>query len=308
MNLSSTTIRACARSTFSTRDQLLSCIQLDSVTTYIIQHHLWSTQLDARPTTVSTLSILPKEITDLKPELLSHMLCAYSNSSVKVVSFMAEQIGVGRGWNGSVYRLYNIQYSSDSKDYPPSSMILKLSTGIWQHRVASIEPEFYLKLGPRISNIEIPKLYYVARHPHSPNESLLLLEDLSTNYDPLGRQESLEDSTIFLLIVSIASLHAEFFNYPLLRQEMFAWLPSLNSTLTHYHTEYALKMADREFTQLLESRLSHKAYVYATALVTHIPHLFQKLTDDCYTLSHGDFWINNVFIHRDHPNRLVIFD
>jgi hypothetical protein len=257
---------------------------------------------------VPALSVFPNEITDLTPELLSYMLCAYSNSSVKVISFMHKQIGVGTGWNGSLYRLYDIQYSPDSTDYSPASMVLKLSTGTWLQRVASIESDFYLKFGPRISNIEIPKSYYVARHPHSSNESLLLLEDLSINYEPLGSKESLTDSTLFLLIASIASLHAEFFQHPMLQQEMFTWLPPLNSTLTHYHTEYALKMADKEYTHLLESKVSQKAYTYAKGLLTHIPHLFQMLTDEYYTLSHGDFWINNVFARRDQPHRLVLFD
>ncbi|CAF1082625.1 unnamed protein product [Rotaria sp. Silwood1] len=304
MNLSSSTIRACARNPSVTREKLQLCIQLDNITTYIIQHQLWSTRVNTMP----ALSVFPNEITDLTLELLSTMLSAYSSSSVKVNSFMFEQIGVGKGWNGSIYRLYDIQYSSDSTDYLPPSMVLKLSTGIWLQRVASIEPEFYLKLGPRISNIEIPKCYYVARHPHSSNESLLLLEDLSMNCDPLDSKGSLKDSTLFFLIASIASLHAEFFNHPLLRQEMFAWLPSVNSTLTHYHTEYVLKMTDKEFTQLLESRVSPKAYTYAKALVTHIPHLFQTLTDEHYTLSHGDFWINNLFIRRSQSHRLVLFD
>jgi hypothetical protein len=67
-------------------------------------------------------------------------------------------------------------------------------------------------------------------------------------------------------------------------------------------------MADTEYTQLLESKVSHKAYAYAKALLTHIPHLFQTLTDEHYTLSHGDFWINNVFVHRDQSHRLVLFD
>ncbi|CAF1443681.1 unnamed protein product [Rotaria sordida] len=128
------------------------------------------------------------------------------------------------------------------------------------------------------------------------------------NYDPLDSKESLKDSTLFFLIASIASLHAEFFNHPLLRQEMFAWLPSVNSTLTHYHTAYTLKMVDKEFTQLLESRLSPKAYPYAKALVTHILHLFQTLTDEHYILSHGDSWINNICIRHDQSHRLVLFD
>lgn len=308
MNLSSSMIRACARNIVATREQLHSCIQIDSVTKYIIQHHLWNTQLDSCPTTVPVLSTFPNEITDLTPELLSYMLCAYSNLSVKVNSFMFEQIGVGLGWNGSVYRLYDIQYSSDSIDCLPSSMVLKLSNGTWLQRIASVEPEFYLKLAPHISTIEIPKLYYTSCHSYNSIKSLLLLEDLSINYQPLDSKKSLTDSTIFFLIVSIACLHAEFFKHPMLQQEMFSWLPSLNSTLTHYHTEYTRKMTDKQYTELLESKVSSKAYAYAKQLMTHIQHIFQMLTDENYTLSHGDFWINNIFVRRDQSHRIILFD
>ncbi|CAF1319494.1 unnamed protein product [Rotaria sordida] len=110
MNLSSSTIRACARNTFTTREQLHSCIQLDKITNYIIQHQLWSTQSTKMP----VLPTFPNEIIDLTPELLSYMLSAYTSSSIKVNSFMFEPIGVGKGWNGSLYRLYDIQYSSDN--------------------------------------------------------------------------------------------------------------------------------------------------------------------------------------------------
>jgi hypothetical protein len=264
--------------------------------------------VNALPTAMLGLSVFPRDIADLTPELLSYMLSENSSSSIKVISFMFEQIGIGKGWCGPLFRLYDIQYSSDSTDCSLQCMVLKLSTGIWMGRVASIEPEFYFKLGPLISNVEIPKCFYAARHPHSPNESLLLLEDLSLNYEPFGSKYSLEDSTVFFLIASIASLHAEFFKHPMLRQETFTWLPSLNSSLTHYHTKYALKMADTDFTQLLESKVSHKAYAYAKALLAHLPHIFQTLSDDQYTLSHGDFWINNMFVRRDQPHRLVLFD
>jgi len=291
-----------------TREQLQSCIQLDSVTTYILQHHLWSTPADALRITVPVLPDFPNDISALTPELLSSMLSSNLNSPVKVTSFLFEQIGVGTGWNGLIYRLYQIQYSATNIDCLPPCLVIKLSTGIWMERVASIETEFYLTLGPRISNVEIPKCYYIARHPHSPNESLLLLEDLSLNYEPLGSKHSLNDSTLFFLVASVASLHAEFFKHPLLEQETFAWLPSLNSSITHYQNEYAHKMADKKFTDWLESNVSHNAYAYAKALVAHLPHLFQTLSDEQYTLSHGDFWINNMFMRRGQPHRLVLFD
>ncbi len=223
MNLSSSKIRTCARNPLVTREQLQSCIQLDSITTYILQHHLWSTLPNALPTVVSSLPIFPSGISDITPELLSFMISANLNSPIKVTSFLFEQIGIGTGWSGLLYRLYNIRYSTTTTtECLPQCLVIKLSTAIWMGRVASVEPDFYWKLGPRISNIEIPKCYYTARNPHSPNKSLLLLEDLSLNYEPLGPKASLNDSTLFFLIASIASLHAEFYKHPLLREETFA--------------------------------------------------------------------------------------
>ncbi len=308
MNLSSSNIRTIARNPSVTYAQLQLSTQIDSITKYIFQHDLWKTFSDVLSISVPVLSDFPNEITDVTPEILSYMLSVYSNAMVKVISFDFKRIGLFRGWGGPIYRFYNIQYSPDSSNYPAERLILKLSDGIWNGTVAAIEPEFYLKLGPRISNIEIPKCYYTVRHPSSSIKSLLLLEDLSINYNPLGSEDSLEDSTIFSLITSIARLHAEFFKHPLLRQEAFAWLPSLNSSVTHYQNVYTLKMDNKEYRRSLKSKVSHKAYTYAKSLVTYIPHLFQRLSEEYYTLSHRDFWINNVFSRRDQPYKMVIFD
>ncbi|CAF3274257.1 unnamed protein product [Rotaria sp. Silwood2] len=62
-------------------------------------------------------------------------------------------------------------------------------------------------------------------------------------------------------------------------------------------------MADKGFVQLPESRASQKAYAFTKRLVTHIPHLFRALSDENYTLSHGDVWLNNVFVRHDHSHR-----
>jgi len=308
MNLSSSNIRTLARNPSLTYDQLQLSTQLDNITKYIFQHDLWKTFPDALSISVPVLSNFPNEITDVTPKILSYMLSEYSNAFVKIISFDSKRIGIGKGWGGPIYRFYNIQYSPDSSNYPAESLVLKQSNGIWNGIVASIEPEFYLKLGPRISNIVIPKYYYIARHPFSSIKSLLLLEDLSINYDPLGPADVSKDSTVFSLITSIASLHAEFFKHPLLRQEAFAWLPSLNSSVKHYQNAYTLKMGNKEYRRSLKSKVSKKAYTYAKSLVTHLPHLFQRLSDEYYTLSHGDLWINNVFVRRDQPYKMILFD
>jgi hypothetical protein len=301
MNLSSSNIRATARNPSVTYDQLQLSTQIDHITKYIFQHDLWRSLPD---TSVPVLSNFPETITNVTPKTLSHILSVHSNASVNVISFDIERIGIGKGWGGSVHRLYNIRYSSDSNDRPAESMVLKLSEGFWNGIVAQIEPEFYLKLKPRISNIKIPKCYYLAHHPSSPQKSVMLLEDLTINYDPLGS----EDSTIFSLVTLIATLHAEFFRHPLLKQESFSWLRSLSSSITHYQNAYTLQMRDKEFKQSLKSKLSDRAYTYAESLVTQVPDLFQRLSEECYTLSHGDFWINNVFQRRDQPYEMILFD
>jgi hypothetical protein len=54
--------------------------------------------------------------------------------------------------------------------------------------------------------------------------------------------------------------------------------------------------------------VSNKAYTYAESLIKYLPHVFQRLSDEYYTLSHGDFWINNVFVRRDQSHKMIVFD
>lgn len=305
MNLSSSNIRTYACKPSITYEQLQLTTQLDSITNYIFQHHLWRIFFNDLSITIPILPVFPRKITDITPKVLSTMFSSYSKRSVNVISFDSKQIGIGKGWSGRLYQFYNIQYTYDNIDNLPKSIILKLSNGIWNNIIASIEPEFYLNIAPRISNIKIPKYYYLGRHPYSSRESLLLLEDLSINYTSI---DSLKDSTIFSIISSIATLHAEFYKHLLFKQDTFVWLPSLNSMLNHYQNRYEIQMTNERYTQLLKLKVSDKAYAYAKILIRHLPHIFQRLTDQNYTLSHGDFRINNIFIRRNQPHEMVLFD
>jgi hypothetical protein len=254
------------------------------------------------------MPVFSYRIDDLTPELLSQMLSRSSDVSVKVISFMEQRIGQGKGWGGPLHRLYNIRYSSNPSDSLPQSLVLKLSTGIWNGRVASTEPDFYLNLAPLISHVEVPRFYYATRRSSDSKQTLLLLEDLSMTCETLGHKQGLDDSTVFSLVATIATLHAEFFECSLLLSKAFTWLPSLNSTVTYYQKKYLREITSKNYIKLLQSKLSSKAYAYVNALCTHIPHLFQTLSNERYSLSHGDLWINNVLVHRDQPHRLVLLD
>lgn len=78
--------------------------------------------------------------------------------------------------------------------------------------------------------------------------------------------------------------------------------------MPHYQTAFADKMAKKRFTKRLETNLSCEAYTYVQTLLERIPHIFETLSNEKYTLAHGDFWINNMFVHRDQPNELILFD
>ncbi|UJR16814.1 hypothetical protein I4U23_003713 [Adineta vaga] len=254
------------------------------------------------------LPVFSHVIDDLTPESLSQMLSKSSNVPAQVISYMTERIGEGKGWGGPIYRLHNIQYLSPLDSNLPQSIVLKLSTGTWNGRIASIEPEFYLNLAPHISHVQIPRFYYAARNADNSNETLLLLEDLSINYKTLGHAHQINDTTLYSLTATIATLHAEFFERPLLLSNAFTWLPSLNSTLSYYQTKYLQQINTNKYQEFFESNLSSEALIYVNTLSTQMPYLFEKLSSERYTLSHGDFYINNVLIQKDEPHRFVLLD
>ncbi|CAF0959312.1 unnamed protein product [Adineta ricciae] len=308
LNLSSTAIRRCASEASVTHEQLQLCTHLDNITSYILRHHLWCSRKDAMPLDVSSAPVFSYKIEDLTPESLSEMVSKSSNVPVEIVSYESERIGEGKGWGGPIYRLFNIQYSSVLDNSLPSSMILKLSTGIWNGHVASSEPEFYLNLAPRISHIQVPRFYYAARSADNPNASLLLLEDLSMTHKAIVQRLRFDDRTLCLLVATIATLHAEFFEHPILLTDAFAWLPSLNSVVNYYQPKYTQRINSKPYQRLLERKLSSKAVAYANGLSTYIPYLFQALSSERFSLAHGDFWKNNVLLQDDHPHRLVLLD
>ncbi len=308
LNLSSTAIRNCSHNPSVTYEQLQLCTQIESITSYILQHHLWNANTSGLPSAISSHSVRPYEIADFTPELLSQLLFTRSNDSIRVISLQKEQAGIGLGWGGPIYRLYNIQYSTANAENLPRSMILKLSTGNWNSELATMEADFYLKLASRISHVEIPRCYYAARYSHTSQETVLLLEDLTLSTRHLYQQKIIEDSTIFSLITMIASLHAEFFEHPMLKQKEFQWLPSLNSKITDLSKMFSERMSNQSYVQSFQSKLSDMAYQYLTTLYTYITKLFDILSNQNYTLCHGDFWITNILVYLNDSNRFVLLD
>lgn len=219
---------------------------------------------------VPILSTFPDKSDTITHKLLSYMFSVYSNTSVNVTSFELRQV-----------------------IYLPSNVVLKLlHAGGY---LATIEQKFYLSFEPRISNVKISKWYYVAQHPHILERGLMLFEDLNIHYDSLESINSVEDSTLFFVIASIASVHAEFYEHPLLQQNAFTWLCSLESLYAEYLNQYVSTMNDQIYTKLLQLPMSNESYTYISGFPGQLSLLFQRLSDEHYTLSHNDLWINNAF-------------
>jgi hypothetical protein len=242
MHRFSSAIRACACNSSFTRNELQICTGLDRVTEYILKHRLWRTAGDTIPPIIPNLFDRVLNDTDVTLEYLSHMLSAYSDKSVHVISFKQRQIGIGEGFTSRVHHIFNVQHSSDSPDHLLLSMVLKIPYRDTNGIAVESEQEFYVNIAPRIANIKIPKCYYVAQQSNAEETGLLLLEDLSVNYYPFNTTSWKRDSTFYAVVAAIASLHAEFFEHSLFEQESFTWLRSLNSTIEFYQKAYAFSL------------------------------------------------------------------
>lgn len=308
LNLSSTAIRSVAHESSTNRQERIHAnTQIDQVALYIISRSLWNTRIHMLPVAILADEVFPQTIDRLSNELLCKMLSEFIGEDGKVASFMSKRIGVGKGWGGTVHRLYEIEYSSGLTAIAPRSLIFKISTGIWNNDVVTSEPEFYDQLRHRISHMEMPECYYTARSLTDKKQSILLLEDLNETCSAVNFRKIEDERYLLPIVAAVASLHAEFFKQPMLKSENFAWLISPLSKLAHYQITYESLM-NNGLLETLNGKISSEAFRYLSTFLERIPDILRQISEENYTLVHGDLWINNMMLRNNEPHRLVLLD
>lgn len=307
-SFSSAAIATYTRDSSATYEQLFERVGIAGVVNYILQHHLWRTTEEGTSSRIPTLTPFPTNRTQITSKLLSDMLSVYSIPSVNVSSFSLEEIATGKGMSAHIYRLDDIQYFNTPSHNLSKSFVLKMPKPTVGDAFFGNEVIFYVHLAPSISGIRLPACHLIAKHENSSKRNVYLFEDLSTTHDQFNMLDFQNDSKIFAVISSMAALHAEFYEHPILNQPSFASVPSFTLSLDYYLTKYMNTINDTQFMKQFESAVSNNTYNHARNLLAYFENVFPNRSERHYTLSHCDLHYDNVLRHRNPPHTIVALD
>ena len=229
---------------------------------------------------------IPVVADDLTPEWLSEAL------GRRITAVTTEPVGVGVGLVGTLFRL---QLDGDGE---PTTMIAKLAAPTPEGRfVATVinmygrEVGFYSELSPRTS-IPHPQCYYAAHDPET-QDTVLLMEDVSSRGALLDQVRGLDVGETKAAIRTLAQLHACFWDDPSLADHDFllrlADEPYPSAVAFAYDTAWPVTQ------QFLGAEITPTVKAYGDAYSARIPALFAKMCDGPHVLSHADWRIDNLF-------------
>jgi hypothetical protein len=239
----------------------------------------------------------PREATDITTEWLSAILGG------SVDSVAAEQIGVGVGLLGRLYRL------TLSGSGVPSSIILKLPTLDVGARTNVVEPlRFYEKeiafYQEAIERMPISTAgVYHAEFDEVSRDFCLLLEDLGTR-----RMEDqiagcpIEDADV--AIDALAEMHAHWWN----SDSFPAWLPQYSDQPYPLVIAGMFMQAWPRAMEIFGDHLSPRFKEFGERYPELVPWFMENLSIPPFTLCHGDFRLDNLFFGTEqaHPAITVV--
>lgn len=211
---------------------------------------------------------------------------------VELDAIELQQIAAGEGFMGQLARVR--LHSSDPAC--PVTVIVKLPTedpggrfvgemmGVWQR-----EHHFYRVLAPELT-IRVPQAIVNIADP-----PCLVLEDLA----PATAGDHVAGATLDQAeraVDVLARHHAAWFQHPLLAEQ--SWLPGLDdpSILTIAPT---FEIGWPVFLERYGTELAPRSLRWCEQFVERIPTWIASHVDDPYTLTHGDFRLDNLFFGDD---------
>jgi aminoglycoside/choline kinase family phosphotransferase len=228
----------------------------------------------------------PVVLADVTREWVSEVVGA-DVDSIDVV-----RIAEGHGFLGQLGRV-----SLSSRDPSvPRSMIVKLPTAdpggqfVGQMmRVWEREHCFYRDVAPLL-NIRVPKAYANVADP-----PCLVLEDLAPA-QPGDHVAGATQDQAQRAIDALARHHAKWFEHPLLTT--YDWMPGLDdpSILTLPAT---FEMGWPMFRERFAGRVPERVLGWCERFVAEIPEWIAGHRNDRYTMTHGDFRLDNLFFFDD---------
>jgi hypothetical protein len=233
---------------------------------------------------------IPRVADDLTPEWLSEAL------GRKVTGVKSEPIGVGVGLVGILFRL---QLESDGE---PASIIAKLAAPTEEGRfVATVlnmygrEVGFYTQLSARTA-ISHPACYF-ADHDATTQDTVLLLEDVSTRGRNLDQIVGCEVADTGPALRTLARHHAAFWDDPSLADVDF--LLRLSDDPYPGAVAFAYETAWPRVQEFLADQMTPRVVELGDRYGAAIPAIFAKMCDGPHVLSHADWRLDNLFVTPD---------
>ncbi len=241
---------------------------------------------------------LPKSVDEITPDWLTAAMQSTSSATGTVASIDSIPIGVGVGVVGALFRLTVTWKDGDG----PATVIVKMPSSPSARFVAEMlsmyrrESRFYEQLSAR-TPVPHATCYY-SHLDWETQDFVLLLSDLAggRNVDQLVGC-TVGDAEV--AIDRLAELHAAFWNDPTLRPN--DWLPVINDSPLPEAASFAYEQGWPVMDELFGATLSPEIRTFASTFHTVLPDLFTRLSHPPFTLSHGDYRLDNMFF-ADGPN------
>jgi hypothetical protein len=206
-------------------------------------------------------------------------------------------LGVGVGLVGTLFRVA-LEANGSAR-----TVIAKLAAPTEDGRfVASVlnmygrEVGFYTELSGR-TPIAHPECFYAAHDPSS-QDTVLLLEDVSTRGSAFDQVSGCTYDQAGAAIETIARLHANFWDDASLAKH--EWLLPLGAEPYPSASAMAYDMAWPVVQEFFEDLIDDRVQSFGDGYSKRIAGLYSKLSEDPCVLSHADWRLDNLFFSPDH--------
>jgi hypothetical protein len=233
---------------------------------------------------------IPRTVDDLTPQWCSDVL------GRAVTTVTPTPLGVGVGLVGQLFRL--------ELDGPggASTVVAKLAAPTDEGRfVATVlnmygrEANFYEQLSPR-TTVGHPACYH-SQHDPETQDSVLLLEDVSTRGRLLDQIAGCSVREARPAVRCLANLHACFWDDSTLDDA--GWLLRLTDDPYPGAVAFAYGTAWPRVQEFFPELITPDVQAFGDRYAEQIPALFAKLSEPPLVLAHGDWRLDNLFFTPD---------
>ena len=249
------------------------------------------------------MTTIPPTTAGFTPAWLTAALRSTEMATGTATKVEVTPIGVGVGLVGDLCRLH-VEWTDGTG---PERIIVKIPSALGSSRfVATLlgmyrrEVRFYEELSPA-TNLPHARCYFSALDDES-QDFVLLMEDLDG-----GRTvDQIEGATLAdteLAVSRLAEFHAGWWNDESLVER--EWLPKLCDPPLPDAATFAFQQSWGHIQEMFPGHIPGDVRAVGDRFADVLPGLFQALSEPPFTLSHGDYRVDNMFFYDDRGDLAV---